>query len=90
MEDFEKLVDDHQERQALEDQEIEMFGKILGKDELLAELDELTADVSMIPSAPTGQIDVIPNAPTNKIEVAQPEAEEEDKFEERMKKLEAA
>ena len=63
MEDFEKLVDDHKERQALEDQEIEMFGQILGKDELMAELDELTADVSNIPDAPVGKLDVIPDAP---------------------------
>lgn len=69
-----------------------MFGRVLGKDELLAELDELTADVNdlNIPNAPTGQIDVIPNAPTGKIEVAQPVEQEEDEFEERMKKLEAA
>ena len=73
-----------------------MFGKILGKDELLEELEALTGDVKVdepIPQPPTNKIEEmpqIPDAPQNKIEVAQQAEEEEDEFEERMKKLEAA
>ena len=72
-----------------------MFGKILGKDELLEELEALTGEIKVdepIPQPPTNQIESIPsipNAPTTKIEVAQQEEQEEDEFEERMKKLEA-
>ena len=72
-----------------------MFGKILGKDELLEELEALTGDVKVdepIPQPPANKIEAmpqIPDAPKNKIEVAEQESEEEDEFAERMKKLEA-
>ena len=96
LEDFEKIVESVEEQQALEDQEIAMFGRILGKDELLEELEELAGGVAggdAIPDAPIDKIDVvpqIPDAPKTKIEVAAQEEEEEDEFAERMKKLEAA
>ena len=72
-----------------------MYGKILGDDDLMAELEALTGDlntdqIEAIPNAPTGKIDVaaeIPNAPTGAIEAADANDEE---FESRMKKLEAA
>ena len=41
VDDFEKLVEDHQDNLALRDREIEMFGKVIERDELEAELDEL-------------------------------------------------
>ena len=76
LEDFEKLVENHEDNLALLDREVEMFGKVIERDELEAELDELMGvssekpdPILEIPNAPVGVIDQpIPDAPTGKIE----------------------
>ena len=63
LEDFEKIAESVEEQQAIDDAEIAMFGRVLGKDELLEELEALTGDVKVdepIPDAPTGKIDAVP------------------------------
>ena len=85
LEDFEKITDDIAEQQAIYDQEVEMFGHVLGEDELLEELESLTQDA--IPAPPQNLIEqgtnAIPEPPKNKIEAA--EEQDEDEFEGRMR-----
>ena len=58
LEDFEKIYDNIQERDALKQQEIEFYGQIINEDELLEDLNKLEADMyaMQVPDAAVGVV----------------------------------